>query len=188
MVNYCREQSSYFYYFRDHYCCSCQYPSSIITKLNLRMENSCYIFGTDFMHLCNWTSLQWTDLWNYQFCKQYLFSYLSESGTVSSGADDAEYVQLFNSISLFFDLVKGFKIRRENKCFFLRFRCFVSWRGFRICCSNQSTCNRFIFRVFSGFVFCRTKKSESIHFFKRQFMRRLFSCIYGRHISSIVFL
>ena len=58
----------------------------------LRMENSCYIFGTDFMHLCNWTSLQWTDLWNYQFCKQYLFSYLSESGTVSSGADDAEYV------------------------------------------------------------------------------------------------
>ena len=52
----------------------------------------CYIFGTDFMHLCNWTSLQWTDLWNYQFCKQYLFSYLSESGTVSSGADDAEYI------------------------------------------------------------------------------------------------
>ena len=55
-------------------------------------KHSCYIFGTDFMHLCNWTSLQWTDLWNYQFCKQYLFSYLSESGTVSSGAYDAEYV------------------------------------------------------------------------------------------------
>ena len=63
-----------------------------LAELGLRMESSCYIFGTDFMHLCNWTSLQWTDLWNYQFCKQYLFSYLSESGTVSSGADDAEYV------------------------------------------------------------------------------------------------
>ena len=64
----------------------------IVAEPSLRMENSCYIFGTDFMHLCNWTSLQWTNLWNYQFCKQHLFSCLSESGTVSSGADDAEYV------------------------------------------------------------------------------------------------
>ena len=82
----------YFYYFRDDYCCSCRRRSFLVAEPGLRMENSCYIFGTDFMHLCNWTSLQWTDLWNYQFCKQYLFSYLSESGTVSSGADDAEYV------------------------------------------------------------------------------------------------
>ena len=73
-------------------CCSCRRRSFLVAESGLRMENSCYIFGTDFMHLCNWTSLQWTNLWNYQFCKQHLFSCLSESGTVSSGADDAEYV------------------------------------------------------------------------------------------------
>ena len=68
-------------------------PISIILEMIIVVLVGVGLFlWQNFMHLCNWTSLQWTDLWNYQFCKQYLFSYLSESGTVSSGAYDAEYV------------------------------------------------------------------------------------------------